>query len=339
MRVRWAPHRGDWRLGPASRPRAGRDRRRLVQGDRDPVAAASRLTVQACQSSVEGQTTRGGKRRRPYTNGVRRRYRRYVSLQGTNCQRAPSRRKSATSPRARPAARGRPGRRRPHLGRRREGYIDFAGGLGATTRVTGLPAAVAAIHEQVDRYLHQCFHRRHVRAVRRRVPPPSELSPCRGADQKTLLVNSGAEALENAVKIARAYTGRPAVVVFEHAFHGRTLLTMTMTSKLVYKKGMGPFAPRSTGRRALSVPRRRHRGGDPRPRNALQERRRSSRSPASCSSRYRARAGSSRCRRTIRLGYGRCATGTGSSTSTTRCSRASAAPAGLRDRALQVEPT
>jgi 4-aminobutyrate aminotransferase/(S)-3-amino-2-methylpropionate transaminase len=122
-------------------------------------------------------------------------------------------------------------------------YIDFAGGLGCHNTGHGLPAAVAAIHEQVDRYLHQCFivgmYEPYVDVCRRL----AELSPCRGADQKTLLVNSGAEALENAVKIARAYTGRPAVVVFEHAFHGRTLLTMTMTSKLVYKKGMGPFAP------------------------------------------------------------------------------------------------
>src|SRR2546430_8458687 len=71
-----------------------------------------------------------------------------------------------------------------------------------------------------------------------------ELSPCRGEEQKSLLVNSGAEAIENAVKIARAATGRPAVVVFDRAFHGRTLLTMTMTSKVVpYKRGFGPFAP------------------------------------------------------------------------------------------------
>src|SRR2546426_11883935 len=72
----------------------------------------------------------------------------------------------------------------------------------------------------------------------------AELSPCRGADQKSVLLNSGAEAIENAVKIARAATGRPAVVVFDNAFHGRTLLAMTMTSKVVpYKKGFGPFAP------------------------------------------------------------------------------------------------
>ena len=72
----------------------------------------------------------------------------------------------------------------------------------------------------------------------------SELSPCRGEEQKSLLLNSGAEGIENAVKIARVATGRPAVVVFDRSFHGRTLLTMTMTSKVVpYKRGFGPFAP------------------------------------------------------------------------------------------------
>ena len=71
---------------------------------------------------------------------------------------------------------------------------------------------------------------------------PSSRRAGRG-EQRSILVNSGAEAIENAVKIARAATGRPAVIVFENAFHGRTLLTMTMTSKLVYKKSFGPFAP------------------------------------------------------------------------------------------------
>jgi 4-aminobutyrate aminotransferase/(S)-3-amino-2-methylpropionate transaminase len=123
-------------------------------------------------------------------------------------------------------------------------YIDFAGGLGCQNTGHGLPTAVAAIHEQADRYLHQCFmvgmYEPYVEVCRRL----AELSPCRGAEQKSLLVNSGAEAVENAVKIARAATGRPAVVVFDRAFHGRTLLTMTMTSKVVpYKRGFGPFAP------------------------------------------------------------------------------------------------
>jgi 4-aminobutyrate aminotransferase/(S)-3-amino-2-methylpropionate transaminase len=121
-------------------------------------------------------------------------------------------------------------------------YIDFAGGLGCQN--TGHGFAAAAIHEQVDRYLHQCFmvgmYEPYVEVCRLL----DELSPCHGDEQRSLLVNTGAEAVENAVKIARAATGRPAVLVFEHAFHGRTLLTMTMTSKVVpYKRGFGPFAP------------------------------------------------------------------------------------------------
>jgi 4-aminobutyrate aminotransferase/(S)-3-amino-2-methylpropionate transaminase len=122
-------------------------------------------------------------------------------------------------------------------------YIDFAGGLGCQNLGHGLPAAVAAIHEQADRYLHQCFmvgmYEPYLEVCRRL----AELSPCTGEEQRSLLVSSGAEAVENAVKIARAATGRPAVIAFENAFHGRTLLTMTMTSKLTYRRGFGPFAP------------------------------------------------------------------------------------------------
>src|SRR6187431_1535136 len=122
-------------------------------------------------------------------------------------------------------------------------YIDFAGGLGCQNTGHGLPAVVSAIHEQADRYLHQCFmvgtYEPYVEVCRRL----AELSPCRGEEQKSLLVNSGAEAVENAVKLARVATGRPGVIVFDNAFHGRTLLTMTMTDKVVYRKGFGPFAP------------------------------------------------------------------------------------------------
>ena len=123
-------------------------------------------------------------------------------------------------------------------------YIDFAGGLGCQNLGHNLPAVVAGLHAQVDRYLHQCFmvgmYEPYVEVCRRL----AELSPCRGDDQKSVLLNSGAEAVENAVKIARVATGRPAVIVFDNAFHGRTLLSMTMTSKVVpYKKGFGPFAP------------------------------------------------------------------------------------------------
>ena len=123
-------------------------------------------------------------------------------------------------------------------------YIDFAGGIGCQNTGHGLPAALAAMHEQIDRYLHQCImvglYEPYVEVCRRL----SELSPCRGENQKSILVNSGAEAIENAVKIARVATGRPAVIAFDRGFHGRTLLTMSMTSKVMpYKLGFGPFAP------------------------------------------------------------------------------------------------
>jgi len=123
-------------------------------------------------------------------------------------------------------------------------YVDFAGGLGCANLGHSLPAVVEALHDQVDRFLHQCFmvgmYEPYVGVCRRL----AELSPCKGDQQKSILLNTGAEAVENAVKIARVATGRPAVVVFDNAFHGRTLLSMTMTSKVVpYKAGFGPFAP------------------------------------------------------------------------------------------------
>jgi 4-aminobutyrate aminotransferase len=123
-------------------------------------------------------------------------------------------------------------------------FVDFAGGIGCQNTGHRFAPVVDAIHRQVDLYLHQCFmvgvYEPYVETCRLL----AELSPCAGAEQKSILVNSGAEANENAVKISRAATGRPAVVVFDNAFHGRTLLTMTMTSKVhPYKAGFGPFAP------------------------------------------------------------------------------------------------
>jgi 4-aminobutyrate aminotransferase/(S)-3-amino-2-methylpropionate transaminase len=123
-------------------------------------------------------------------------------------------------------------------------YIDFAGGIGCQNLGHRHPAVVEAVKEQAERYLHQCFvvgtYEPYVEVCRRL----GELSPCGAGEQRSMLVSSGAEGIENAVKIARAATGRPAVVVFEYAFHGRTLLAMTMTSKVdPYKKGFGPFAP------------------------------------------------------------------------------------------------
>ncbi len=123
-------------------------------------------------------------------------------------------------------------------------FVDFAGGIACQNTGHRFGPVVEAIHRQADLYLHQCFmvgvYEPYVETCRLL----AELSACVGANQKSILVNSGAEAVENAVKIARTATGRPAVIVFDQAFHGRTLLTMTMTSKVhPYKAGFGPFAP------------------------------------------------------------------------------------------------
>src|SRR5215475_716509 len=119
-------------------------------------------------------------------------------------------------------------------------YLDFAGGIACQNLGHGPEAVVQAIHDQADRYLHQCFmvglYEPYVELCRRL----DEFWPG-DSETKSILVNSGAEAIENAVKIARAATGRPGVVVFDRAFHGRTSLTMAMTAKLVYKQGFGPL--------------------------------------------------------------------------------------------------
>jgi 4-aminobutyrate aminotransferase/(S)-3-amino-2-methylpropionate transaminase len=123
-------------------------------------------------------------------------------------------------------------------------YIDFAGGLGCQNLGHGFGPAVEAMREQLGDYLHQCFmvgmYEPYIETCRRL----NEHSPCAGGEQRSLLLNAGAEAVENAVKIARAYTGRSGVICFDHGFHGRTILTLAMTSKVVpYKKDMGPLAP------------------------------------------------------------------------------------------------
>jgi 4-aminobutyrate aminotransferase / (S)-3-amino-2-methylpropionate transaminase / 5-aminovalerate transaminase len=129
-------------------------------------------------------------------------------------------------------------------------YVDFAGGLGCQN--TGHGFAAAAIHQQVDKYLHQCFmvgmYEPYIEVCRLL----DELWPGE-SETRSLLVNSGAEGIENAVKIARVATGRTAVLAFDHAFHGRTNLTMALTAKVVpYKDGFGPLAP-EVYRAALDV--------------------------------------------------------------------------------------
>jgi 4-aminobutyrate aminotransferase / (S)-3-amino-2-methylpropionate transaminase / 5-aminovalerate transaminase len=129
-------------------------------------------------------------------------------------------------------------------------YVDFAGGLGCQN--TGHGFAAAALHEQVDRYLHQCFMVGMYEPYVEVCKLLDEVWPGK-TETRSLLLNSGAEAIENAVKIARTATGRPGVIAFDHAFHGRTNLTMALTAKVVpYKDGFGPFTP-DVYRSALDV--------------------------------------------------------------------------------------
>jgi len=122
-------------------------------------------------------------------------------------------------------------------------YIDFGGGIGVMNIGHSHPRVVAAIKAQADKFTHTCFMVSPYATAIRLADKLCRLTPG-DFPKKAVFVNSGAEAVENAVKIARYYTKRPAVIVFDNAYHGRTLLTMTMTSKVKpYKFGFGPFAP------------------------------------------------------------------------------------------------
>ncbi len=120
--------------------------------------------------------------------------------------------------------------------------IDFAGGIGVLNAGHCHPRIVEAIRVQAGRLIHACIH---VATYEPYVALCEELVALfpHGDRTKAMLVNSGAEAVENAVKIARQATGRGAVICFTESFHGRTLLGATLTSKVGYKAGCGPFAP------------------------------------------------------------------------------------------------
>ena len=121
-------------------------------------------------------------------------------------------------------------------------FLDFAGGIGCLNVGHRAPGVMAAIRAQLEKHLHLCFMVTPYESYIVLAEKLNALAPGR-FPKKTLIVNTGAEAVENAVKIARAYTQRPAVICFEDAFHGRTLLTMSLTSKThPYKAGFGPFA-------------------------------------------------------------------------------------------------
>lgn len=122
-------------------------------------------------------------------------------------------------------------------------FIDLAGGLGVLNVGRANERVLRAVHEQVDSFLHECWHVGMYSGYVELAERLNEYTPGDHA-KKTMLANSGAEAVENAVKISRYATGRDAVVGFTNAFHGRTLMGMTLTAKeMPYKRGFGPFAP------------------------------------------------------------------------------------------------
>lgn len=122
-------------------------------------------------------------------------------------------------------------------------FIDFAGAIGTINVGHSHPKVKEALKDQVDRYIHTGFNVMMYEPYIELTEKLAKLAPG-DFEKKALLLNSGAEAVENAVKIARKYTKRQGVVSFTRGFHGRTLLTMTMTSKVKpYKYGFGPFAP------------------------------------------------------------------------------------------------
>ncbi|WP_168625619.1 4-aminobutyrate--2-oxoglutarate transaminase [Cryobacterium sp. BB307] len=132
-------------------------------------------------------------------------------------------------------------------------FIDLGSGIAVTTIGNAAPAVVEAVKAQVEAFTHTCFMITpygpyvEVAELLNRITPGD-------FEKRSALFNSGAEAVENAIKVARAYTKKQAVVVFDHAYHGRTNLTMALTAKsMPYKSGFGPFAP-EVYRAPLSYP-------------------------------------------------------------------------------------
>ncbi|MBU8810271.1 4-aminobutyrate--2-oxoglutarate transaminase [Mycolicibacterium goodii] len=121
--------------------------------------------------------------------------------------------------------------------------IDLGSGIAVTTVGNSAPKVVEAVRAQVSDFTHTCFMVTPYEGYVAVCEHLNRLTPVRG-EKRSALFNSGSEAVENAIKIARSHTHKPAVVAFDHAYHGRTNLTMALTAKVMpYKHGFGPFAP------------------------------------------------------------------------------------------------
>lgn len=120
-------------------------------------------------------------------------------------------------------------------------FLDWVGGVGVLNIGYSHPEIVEAVKEQSEKYFHGMMnivtHEGYIALAEKM----NEIVPLKSEKRKTMFANSGAEAIENAVKIAKSYTGRPNIIVFSGAFHGRTLLAATMTAKKTYAFGIGPF--------------------------------------------------------------------------------------------------
>lgn len=120
-------------------------------------------------------------------------------------------------------------------------FLDWIGGVGVLNMGYTNPEVVEAVKEQADKFFHSMFNITTHEGYVKLAEEMNRIVPVKGDKKKSMFVCSGSEADENAVKIARSYTGRPNIIVFTGAFHGRTALTMTMTAKKAYAVGMGPF--------------------------------------------------------------------------------------------------
>ena len=127
--------------------------------------------------------------------------------------------------------------------------IDLGSGIAVTTIGNSSPRVVSAVAEQAANFTHTCFMITPYEGYVAVAEQLNRLTPG-SFEKRSALFNSGSEAVENAIKVARTFTRKPAVVAFNHAYHGRTNLTMALTAKsMPYKHGFGPFARRSTVRR------------------------------------------------------------------------------------------
>lgn len=120
-------------------------------------------------------------------------------------------------------------------------FLDWVGGVGVLNIGYSHPELIEVVKEQSEKYFHAMMnivtHEGYIKLAEKM----NEIVPVKSENKKTMFANSGAEAIENAVKAAKSYTGRPNIIVFSGAFHGRTLLTATMTAKKAYATGLGPF--------------------------------------------------------------------------------------------------